>query len=924
MSSQEPEEPQQPQRNKRRLWPWAVGVVLIVLSEWRELVSAQAQLTPGAILVVDFEAGTDGNGALFQINLSTGARTLLSDFGDGAQGPTGASPFGLVVKDRNSVLVIDNQGKSGNGTLFQVNPVNGVRKVVSDFGNILQGPLGVDPVGITLMADKAFVTDIDAGTGGSGALFSVNLTTGRRTLVSDFGSATQGPTGRTPTGIGRGTAGVLLVVDPDAGTEQKGAIFSINSTTGVRILVSDFGDPAQGPTGVNPGGVTLGASGVILVADTEAGAGGSGTLFSVNPSTGMRTILSNFGNMAQGALGKDPFFVTLATTGAILVTDDDAGTDIPLDGHIGGNGALFSLNPVTGNRTLLSDFGNATQGPTGVEPAGIAIVPLTQRDEVLVIESGPVASGGTLVSVDLATGTRTLVSDFDNPTQGPGGVDPVDVAIGTAGDILVVDYNVGGFGALFSVNPTNGARTVLSNFGNAMQGPVGGQPEGVTLGRDGDILVVTLHGGTGNKAALFRVHPTTGVRTLMSDFGNGAQGPLGFAPVGVTLGRTQDILVVDADAISPVGGVATGMLFRVNPTTGMRTIVSDFGARTQGPIGGNPWAVTLGPGNTLLVSDLSGSPTAGSRGALFRISPIDGVRAILSDFANPMQGPVGPYPAGVILGAAGSVLVIDGGAGTGTRGALFRVDPTTGVRTVLSDFGNAQQGPLGANAQDAAVLAVCGDGVLSGGEECDDSNTADGDGCSAICVFENVHDLAVTNIGAPRTVTITNSNPVPTALITVQLQNRSPLPEIIVNADQLRSLVSLTVDSLGGCGDRTPIFYSPPAQTFPLTLKPKDEYNLAFAVTFDCVNDPAQSRGLAHDDYRYEASVNHAVLGAPDTHLADDHCPRNVTPPYAIDSNPDGTIQDQGCGAKNSDGTFGAEMLTDVIVLGKTGQIRIR
>src|SRR5262249_55805530 len=61
MSSQEPEKPQQPQRNKRRLWPWAVGVVFTVIGEWRGLVSAQAQLTPDAILVVDFEAGTDGN-----------------------------------------------------------------------------------------------------------------------------------------------------------------------------------------------------------------------------------------------------------------------------------------------------------------------------------------------------------------------------------------------------------------------------------------------------------------------------------------------------------------------------------------------------------------------------------------------------------------------------------------------------------------------------------------------------------------------------------------------------------------------------------------------------------------------------------------------------------------------------------------------
>jgi len=35
---------------------------------------------------------------------------------------------------------------------------------------------------------------------------------------------------------------------------------------------------------------------------------------------------------------------------------------------------------------------------------------------------------------------------------------------------------------------------------------------------------------------------------------------------------------------------------------------------------------------------------------------------------------------------------------------------------------------------------VCGDGVLDEGEECDDGNTADGDGCSANCTVENQGD----------------------------------------------------------------------------------------------------------------------------------------------------------------------------------------
>ncbi|KAK9789369.1 hypothetical protein WJX73_005379 [Symbiochloris irregularis] len=42
-------------------------------------------------------------------------------------------------------------------------------------------------------------------------------------------------------------------------------------------------------------------------------------------------------------------------------------------------------------------------------------------------------------------------------------------------------------------------------------------------------------------------------------------------------------------------------------------------------------------------------------------------------------------------------------------------------------------------------MAVCGDGVIEGPEECDDGNTKDGDGCSKDCLIENGWDCSVTS-----------------------------------------------------------------------------------------------------------------------------------------------------------------------------------
>ena len=41
------------------------------------------------------------------------------------------------------------------------------------------------------------------------------------------------------------------------------------------------------------------------------------------------------------------------------------------------------------------------------------------------------------------------------------------------------------------------------------------------------------------------------------------------------------------------------------------------------------------------------------------------------------------------------------------------------------------------------VASVCGDGDITGDEECDDGNTADGDGCSALCEVEDGWDCSV-------------------------------------------------------------------------------------------------------------------------------------------------------------------------------------
>ena len=63
--------------------------------------------------------------------------------------------------------------------------------------------------------------------------------------------------------------------------------------------------------------------------------------------------------------------------------------------------------------------------------------------------------------------------------------------------------------------------------------------------------------------------------------------------------------------------------------------------------------------------------------------------------STPRPPMAGAFPRGVAVDGDGTIRVADPDAGTNGAGALFRVDPATGGRTLLSDFGDAAQGPIG-------------------------------------------------------------------------------------------------------------------------------------------------------------------------------------------------------------------------------------
>jgi hypothetical protein len=232
--------------------------------------------------------------------------------------------------------------------------------------------------------------------------------------------------------------------------------------------------------------------------------------------------------------------------------------------------------------------------------------------------------------------------------------------------------------------------------------------------------------------------------------------------------------------------------------------------------------------------------------------------------------------------------------------ALPDVSDNCGQPTVVCDPPSDSNFPLGATT----VNCTATDGA---------GNT---NGCSFTVFVEEVqpeaHDLAVVKIKAPRVVNLTGRLPIQTKRVVVTIQNRSPHIETIFD---LNTLVTLTVESLDPnlCPDIVPLILERrPQRRLPLNLRPRQKLSVYFDVTFDCAINPA--KGLGQEDFRYTATVHHEALEGEvaDTHPECDVCPR---PPLEgfFDPNPNGRIRDKGCGAPVGDGTFGNDVLTDVV-----------
>ncbi len=472
----------------------------------------------------------------------------------------------------------------GVRALFEVNLANKTKRQVVTFS---------DPEAVAF--DPAAAGELAVLNDGK-SIFSVNIADGSKTLLSGpdgegtiIGTGTRLTAQITDILFDSNDVNRLWVADT-----SNEAVFVVDLGSGDRIaLGSRLG---SGPDFLEPAGVALvpnadtGQPMAVVLDDIRNI--GSNEIYRVNLSPGDafgdRTPLSGFdANNPNQLRGEGPALGEgVVNIFQDLVADTANNRLLVADSNLR---AVVAVDLESGDRTILSD-NNIGEGPFFSFNNGLALALDAVNNRVLV------AASNAVLAVDLDSGDRTFVSEGDGSEEtdigtGPEILAPIDLALDATNNRLLVLGHVDGDdeapGYLISVDLSSGDRTLISTPDIGNGNPVE-FPMAVTLDADNNRALI-LDSASGldinqRPPSIVAVDLDSGDRSVISGHDLGPDGEFdsvddqyigGGSPFNPTSSPTATAF--DAEAgILYVTDQSTGSLIAVDVDSGDRVLVSGF------------------------------------------------------------------------------------------------------------------------------------------------------------------------------------------------------------------------------------------------------------------------------------------------------------------------------------------------------------
>jgi uncharacterized repeat protein (TIGR03803 family) len=301
----------------------------------------------GTLYGTTYGGGTSNSGTIFSLSRATGAENVLYAFDGEQNGYPTASLISVKGTLYGTASGVDGLG----GMVFSLDLNTGAEKTVYGFCSQPNCTDGEYPQSNLIdVKGKLYGTTYEGGNN-NGTVFSINLKTGAEKVLHSFASGTDGAQPQAGlidvngTLYGTTTAGGGYGCGNDLGC---GTVFSIDPNTGVETVLHSFG---TGPDGVTPYAGLIDVNGTLYGTTVAGGAYGQGTVFVIDSNTGAEKVLYSF---LGGTDGTNPFASLTDVKGTLYGTTSYGGAY--------GQGTAFSINLNTGAETVRHSFGSGTDG----------------------------------------------------------------------------------------------------------------------------------------------------------------------------------------------------------------------------------------------------------------------------------------------------------------------------------------------------------------------------------------------------------------------------------------------------------------------------------------------------------------------------------------------------------------------------------
>jgi uncharacterized repeat protein (TIGR03803 family) len=290
------------------------------------------------------EEEEQGCGTVFALDRKKGAETVLYSFCNLQNCRDGQYPYaGLIAVNGELYGTTYQVNISGGGTVFVLDPKTGAEKVLHTFGIGTDGqyPYG----GLIDVKGTLYGTTIQGGANGYGTVFALDPKARAETIAYSFGNSGDGQQPYSTLIEGNGTLyGTTLM----GGAFGSGTVFVIDLNSGAETVVHSFCSQANCADGKEPTAGLIDVKGTLYGTTELGGAAGGGTIFSLDPVTGVQTVLHSFCSQQSCADGQNPAASLIDVKGTLYGTTANGGAH--------GDGTIFSPNLASGAEKLVYSF----------------------------------------------------------------------------------------------------------------------------------------------------------------------------------------------------------------------------------------------------------------------------------------------------------------------------------------------------------------------------------------------------------------------------------------------------------------------------------------------------------------------------------------------------------------------------------------